>query len=293
MRKLLTAWIVVFAFAYIAYAGLMFATQRSLLFPIAGDTTHRPTVHLPDYASAVELPGADGNVRGLFLRGPPGRAPVLMFSHGNAELADELVDRFDAIRALGVHVFVLEYPGYGGAAGVTTADSIAAAQVVAYDWLAANPAVDSDRIVAMGVSIGGGPAAELTRHRRIRALVLLSTFSTLDALAGEMYLPALLLRDRFDSEPTLRDYRGPVLIAHGRHDEIIPFAHALRLVAAARNKRFQPYECGHADCPYREPAFAELLGDFLRGYGVLAPTPGVEIAARGALPPHAAASLSH
>src|SRR5439155_16972815 len=104
--------------------------------------------------------------------------------------------------------------------------------------LAARDDVDPQRIVAMGVSIGGGPACELALSRPVRALVLLSTFTSIDEFARAFWLPPFLARDRFDNRARVSAFAGPVLVLHGRHDELIPFAHGQALAAAAKHAQF-------------------------------------------------------
>jgi len=88
-------------------------------------------------------------------------------------------------------------------------------------------------------------------------------------IARRMGAPAFLLRDRYDNL-ALRDYDGPVLLFHGRDDDIIPYRNSEYLLKAAPNATLVPMECGHNDCPFFEPAFMERLRQFLLHSGVLA-----------------------
>lgn len=264
MRRFAIIVLVAACCAYALYAGLFWRQQRYLLFPIASPERHALRAPLPEYGRLVELPASFGTARAVFLRGPQGVAPAVVYTHGNGEIVDQHVRGFDAIRALGFHVLLVEYPGYGGADGETSLENIAQASVAAYDWLVRQPDVDRERVVAMGKSLGGAAAAELTRHRPVRALVLQSTFTAVADFASQLYLPAWLVRDPFDSVARLRAFAGPVLVTHGRRDELIPFAHGERLAAAARTATSRWYDCGHNDCPYEGADYLALLGDFLQ-----------------------------
>lgn len=264
MRRLAIIVLATAFSVYSLYAALFWWKQRELLFPIASTERHALRAELPDYARLVERPAWFGTARAVFLRGPEGRAPAIVYTHGNGEIIDQHLRGFDAIRALGVHVLLVEYPGYGGADGETSRDTIAAASVVAYDWLARQPEVDPERIVAMGKSLGGAAAAELTRHRRVRALVLQSTFTAVADFAAQLRLPRWLVRDPFDSVARLAAFDGPVLVTHGRRDEVIPFAQGQSLAAAARQVTSRWYDCGHNDCPYDGADYLALLGGFLK-----------------------------
>ncbi len=56
------------------------------------------------------------------------------------------------------------------------------------------------------------------------------------------------LQDPLDSAALLGRYTGPTLLFHGVRDEIVPFAHAERLVQLAQRGRLHKLACGHNDC---------------------------------------------
>jgi pimeloyl-ACP methyl ester carboxylesterase len=265
VRRLL----LVLAAHYVVYAAVMYSMQRSMLFPLAQDAPHAYAGTLPPPAELVELPVSYGRARAVLLRGALPRAPAIVYTHGNAETVDELVSSFEPVRALGLHVLLLEYPGYAGADGAPSRSSIDEASAAAFDWLARRPEVDAQRIVAMGVSLGGAPAAELTQLRPVRALVLMSTFTAVANFANAYGLPAFLARDDYDSAQRVREFTGAVFVAHGRVDSIIPFAQGETLARATPHGELHALDCGHNDCPYHSAAFAEQLGKFLVANGVL------------------------
>ena len=60
----------------------------------------------------------------------------------------------------------------------------------------------------------------------------------------------------------MREIEAPVLVVHGRHDEIIPFANAGR-IAAARDAPVVALSCGHNDCAYLEGEALVRIARFL------------------------------
>lgn len=258
--------------AYAGYCAFFYTVQRQLLFPLADGSHHPFRVELAEPARLVEPAVSFGRARGVFLPGPPTQAPAVLFFHGNGETVDQHVRSFDALRALGLHVLLVELPGYAGADGEPNFQSLVEVSTAAYDWLAQQPLVDPSRIVALGRSIGGAPAAELSRHRSLAALVLLSTFASTADLARDHYLPPWLVRDPFDSAARIAAFPQAVLLMHGDHDTLIPPAHARKLAAASPRTRLHREACGHNDCAYFDRDFALLVGDFLRAQRVLAAT---------------------
>lgn len=174
--------------------------------------------------------------------------PLMIFSHGNAELAADWVGEFRSVRDW-TSVLLVEYPGYGGAAGAPTETSIIAAMHAAYDWAANDPRVDPKRIVAYGRSLGGGAAARLSVDRPVSALILESSFASIADFARRFLAPRFLVRDLFDNREALTSYRGPLLLIHGRRDNTVPIEHARELVRLVPNARLHEVDCGHNDCP--------------------------------------------
>src|SRR4051812_39574920 len=102
LRRLLAA-------ALLAYAGLvvaLFVKQRDLIYPRNGHTRKPwgPVVTTPAGLPAIEVPGS----------------PMVAFFHGNGHQIASL----PFLTKLGTGLLVAEYPGYGGAPGEPTEDSI-------------------------------------------------------------------------------------------------------------------------------------------------------------------------
>lgn len=270
LRRVLGGVAFLVVLAYAAYAAFFYTVQRQLLFPLADGQRHPFRVLLAAPARLVEPTVSFGRARGVFLPGsrvepdPAAPAPAMLFFHGNGETIDQHLSSFDALRALGLHVFLLELPGYAGADGEPGFDSLIEASTAAYDWLAQHPLVDRARIVALGRSIGGAPAAELSRHRPLAALVLLSTFASTADLARDHYLPRWLVRDPFDTAARVAAFPRAVLLMHGDNDGLIPLAHARKVAAASPRAQLHREACGHNDCAYFDRDLARLVGDFLR-----------------------------
>jgi len=254
------------------YFALACAMQRSMLFPAPPITDPDALARIPG-AERIWLDTHDARAEAWYLPPIPLNlrpAPLVVFSHGNAELIDDWAGAFEPLRRWGAGVLLVEFPGYGRSTGSPSQRSIAATLTSAFDRMQARPDVDSRRIVAYGRSLGGGAACALARERSVAALVLESTFTSVRQLARGFGLPGFLVRDPFDNLDVLRTYPGPVLIVHGEHDEIIPVAHAAALHAAAARSRLALEPCGHNDC--QRPW--ELVRVFLRENGLLGRSDG-------------------
>ena len=256
---------------YPLYAAVMFGKQEQILFPASSDKHYALNVPLPASGRLVELPASFGRVRMFYQPVAQSSAPsaVILYTHGNFEC---IQDSFALARPLvetGISVLQLEFPGFCGADGDPSFANIVAAEDLAYDWLAQQPEVDKSRIVAMGYSIGGGVASELTRRRAVRALVLLSTYTSVEDIAHRYMLPGFLVRYPFDNMARVHDYPGPIFFEHGKRDHVIPFAMGQRLAQSKPGSEFVALECGHDDCRFDQSLFSALLPAWLAKNAIL------------------------
>ena len=256
---------------YAAYCVLLFLVQRQVVFP----RYMIPTPATPDLqALGIEplwLETSFGKVEAGYL--PPISAekpsPAVIFGHGNGELIDYWPNELGRFASMGVGLLLVEYPGYGRSAGSPSQESISETFIQAYDRLAARHDVDAARIVLFGRSLGGGAVCDLALKRPSAALILMSCFKSVSAFAVRYLAPAFLIRDPFDNLSAVRQYPGPVLVIHGRFDEVVPFSHGRALNAAARNAKMMVYEAGHNDCPPDWAVFWRDVEEFVRVNGIL------------------------
>src|SRR5207248_5963463 len=123
-------------------------------------------------------------------------------------------------------VLIFDYPGYGRSEGSPSEAGCYAAAEAAYAWLVQTQQVPPGQIILYGGSLGGGVAVELARRQPHRALILVSTFTSIPDMAQQLYpwLPARwLVRNRFDSLAKIGQCTQPVFIAHGTADGLLPY----------------------------------------------------------------------
>ncbi len=258
---------------YIAYCGMLFILQRQVLFPryMIGNIP-KGNVPAPGIEPAFLKTGS-GKVEAWYmppvsvLSGKPSAAVI--FAHGNGELIDFWPEELRNFTKLGMGVLLVEYPGYGRSEGSPSQKSITDVFVSAYDFISAKKEVDPSRIVLLGRSVGGGAVCALAKKRPSAALILMSTFTSVRSFASKYFVPGFLMRDPFDNLETVGAYSGPVLIIHGKQDEIIPFSHGIMLSKAARNCKMIAYDCGHNDCPPDPHIFWRDIEYFLKQSGII------------------------
>ena len=245
--------LVVLVLVAAAMAGI-YLVQRSMMFPGGMRSADRAAIarHPGLESSWIEIAGARVETWFAPARGHgDGRSrPLVIFAHGNGELIDDWPEALAGFAERGIHLLLVEYPGYGRSTGRSSQASISAVMLAAYDAAVTRPGVDRDRVVLYGRSLGGAAVCSLLGRRSVAALILQSSFTSVTALAREAFLlPAFLVRDAFDNLSAVEAYTGPVLVVHGTSDTIIPHAHGVALSRAASRGRLISYRCGHNDCP--------------------------------------------
>ena len=253
-------------FLYLVYCGLLFVIQRRVLFP-------RHLIGRP--SNNEDIPGLEkiwvetsfGKIETWFLPQTAGRltepAPAVIFAHGNGELIDFWPYELKKLNRLGIGVLLVEYPGYGRSKGSPSQKSITEAFTGAYDVLVTREDVDASKIVLLGRSVGGGAVCILAAKRPSAALILMSSFTSVRSFSSKYLVPDFLVRDPFDNLAVVRAYHGPVLVIHGKFDEVIPFSHGKTLFQEAKHGKIITYESGHNDCPPSWDIFWRDIETFL------------------------------
>lgn len=260
------------AVVYACVLGLVFVFQSRLVYypQIGRAVTVTPQAYGLAFES-VELATEDGEkLHAWWVPAAGARGTVLMF-HGNAGNISHRLDYLLMFSRLGYSTLIMDYRGYGNSTGSPTEEGTYRDALAAWRYLTEKRGVRPADIVVFGESLGGAVASWLAARHRPRALVLASTFTSVTDLGAQVYwlLPVRLLsRFRYDNFANLKAIRSPVLIAHSRDDDIVPFAHGQKLFdAASEPKQFLETRGGHNEgLIFVHEEWVRTLADFLGRY---------------------------
>jgi uncharacterized protein len=262
--------------AYALLVVLVYLAQERLMYLPMATLVTTPAAHGMPYED-VHLTAADGvRLHGWFIPVPEPRG-VLLFFHGNAGNISHRMESIRIFRRLGLSVFIIDYRGYGQSGGRPGEAGIRKDARAAWAYLRESRRIPARDIVIFGRSLGAAVAAELAVGRQPGGVILESPFTSAADLASEVYpwLPVrTLLRHHYDVLDILPRVTAPLLIAHSRHDEIVSFDHALRLMEVAHEGTvLMEMEGGHNDGFLRTgERYVRELDEFLRMH-VFAPEP--------------------
>ncbi|HEX9684476.1 MAG TPA: alpha/beta hydrolase [Burkholderiales bacterium] len=278
MRRMLGELLIPLAIAYGAVLVLVYLFQSHLVF-FPG--TGREAVVTPQSYGlrfeSVQIRTADGEtLHGWWVPAENTRGAVLFF-HGNAGNISHRVDYLQMFHRLRYSTLIVDYRGYGQSTGAPSETGTYRDAEAAWEHLRhARLARPQDVVIAgesLGAAVATWLAAEVSGAAKDspRAVLLFSTFTSVTDLGADVYwfLPVRLMsRIGYDNVANLKRIRAPVLIAHSRDDDIVPFAHGRKLFEAASDpKAFLEMRGGHNDgFVFTRPEWVAELGAFLDRY---------------------------
>jgi uncharacterized protein len=202
-----------------------------------------------------------------------------LYCHGNTGNLSNTAHVMPYLLDAGINVLLFDYRGFGRSTGSPSLsgiidDGVTAARL--HEQLRPKNLPS----ILYGYSLGGAIAAQIIRRHPFDGLILQSTFTNLPDIARVTFprVPLHLIRGRlFDTIEVVRNLTVPVLIIHGRTDEVCPFwmAQQLHDVCGASSKKLILVDGGlHKDL-FARPDAQKLVTEINRFAAELQCTPHV------------------
>ncbi|MBD3672167.1 MAG: alpha/beta hydrolase [Planctomycetaceae bacterium] len=182
-------------------------------------------------------------------------APTVFYFHGNrSHLASRawIVKRLQ--KQLGWNIFIFDYRGYGRSSGTPRIKHLLSDAEDAFDYLCKQRGLKHKEVIVVGRSLGGAVAAHVAVNQGAKALIVECTFSSLleaASVSWPRWLVRPLVGDKLNTASIIHKFEGPLIIAHGEQDNLIPFEQGEKLLEKSiEPKYFFPFpELGHRDHP--------------------------------------------
>jgi alpha-beta hydrolase superfamily lysophospholipase len=275
-----------------------------------------PSLGLP--YEPITVPSGDLELPGWFIPargGEPG--PGVALIHGWESARDRTLPMAVFLHAAGFHCLTLDVRAHGAnpaealpmSAGEFGLDALAAFRALIARDEVTDGAISGHSMGAIGAILAAAAdprvaavvatSAPADPYRLTRQTFRLAQLPIPDPIAyplawltTRVYLkPRGHVVDEVSATNAIARYRGPVLLAHGELDQVVPFGHMGRLAAAARRARAgdpgaSPVETvavtgGQHSWLYEDPAYRSAVARFLATAlgGPLAPDDAAAIAA--------------
>lgn len=168
----------------------------------------------------------DIQLKSWFVKKDLKKYKTLVFFHGNAGNLFNRVHKLNELNKLDINILLISWRGFSGNRGKPTEKNLYNDAKKSIKWLE-DLGVKKDKIILYGESLGTGVAVELAQENKYNCIILESPFTSI-ANAAKIYYPYLpinlLLKDRYDSLNKIDKIKTPVLIMHGKQDDLVPFS---------------------------------------------------------------------
>ena len=154
---------------------------------------------------------------------------TIIYSHGNSTDIGKLYNyMLELATQLKVSILVYEYSGYGTSTGLSSEIAIKHDIIAAYEYLLQY--IPWKNIILFGNSLGSYPACILSSSYPVAGVILQSPIASGLSLFYNS-VRADFKRDIFNNLALASKIKCPVLVIHGKEDDIIPISHAENIVS--------------------------------------------------------------
>ena len=177
-------------------------------------------------------------------------APIILFFHGNGEIAPEYDDIASVYNQNGFNFTVADFRGYGFSNGTPNAGNTMSDAHIILDsvliYLKEN--YYTGPIILMGRSLGSVSVIELSSRypNDFSGLIIESGFAEEFPLFELIGMSASQVgfkkEDGFMNDKKIKKYSGPLLVIHAEKDHIIPYSQGEKLIelCPSKNKKLIP-----------------------------------------------------
>ena len=165
---------------------------------------------------------------------------TLVFFHGNAGNLSNRIYKLNQLSKLDLNIIILAWRSFSGNEGEPSEQNLYNDAKKTIEWLNSR-GVKNKNMILYGESLGTGIAVELGQINEFGGIILESPFTSMTNAAKNIYpwLPVkYLLKDKYDSEKKIKNIKIPILIMHGKKDNIVPFKMGKKLYDLANNPKF-------------------------------------------------------
>lgn len=223
---------------YLMLCLTLYVAQRKLLYIPSHDLL-TPEHYGIKNIHAITFSTEDGITLTSWFKKPETDEPVILYFHGNAGHLGDRSEKYQRFADAGFGLLALSYRGYGTSQGKPSEKGLYHDARAAINYLASQN-IPSKQIILYGESLGSGVAVQMATEYDIRAIVLEAPYTSVANRAQELYpyVPAKwLLKDKFNSIKKIKQVNAPLLIFHGKMDNVIPFRHGMTLFDAANTPK--------------------------------------------------------
>ncbi len=165
---------------------------------------------------------------------------TILFLHGNAGSLENRIHKINHFKDININFLIIAWRGFNDNKGEPTEKGLYEDARSAVRWLNSK-GVNVKDIIIYGESLGTGVAIEIAQNKSFAGIILESPFTSMIDVAKDKYpyLPVkLLLKDKYESDKKIKNINSPILIMHGKVDNIVPFHMGKKMYELANEPKY-------------------------------------------------------
>ena len=231
LSSIFLAYVVILLFTYLY--------QRNLLYHPSENNYQGDSINFNYQEVLIEV---DENIKlkSWVIKKDLKNYKTILYFHGNAGDLTNRVHKLNELNKLDLNILIISWRGFSGNPGKPTEKNLYNDARKSVQWLN-DYGVENRNIFLYGESLGTGVATELGQDNSFAGIILESPYTSI-ADAAKIYYPYLpidlLLKDRYDSSQKIININIPILIMHGKKDDVVPFKMGVELFEKANKPKF-------------------------------------------------------
>ena len=193
---------------------------------------------------------------------------TLVLLHGNAGNLSNRIYKLNELNKLDINILLISWRGFSGNKGSPTEKNLYEDAEAAIRWLYKKQ-VENNQIILYGESLGSGVVLEIAKKNNFNSIILESPFTSIENSAKIYYpyLPVrLLLKDRYDSISKIKMINSPILIMHGKKDDVVPFSMGKELFEKANSPKQSYFTTEDDHMMEFNSSLLREINDFIKKY---------------------------
>ena len=165
---------------------------------------------------------------------------TILFLHGNAGSLENRIHKINHFKDININFLIVAWRGFSGNKGKPTEDGLYEDARSSVRWLKTK-GVDEKNLIIYGESLGTGIATEIAQNKNFAGVILESPFTSMIDAGKDKYpfLPVrFLLKDKYESDKKIKNIKSPILVMHGKIDNIVPFYMGKKIYELANNPKY-------------------------------------------------------
>ena len=223
---------------YLILLTLIYINQRKLLYLPSENNYLDDPINFTYNEFFIEV-DKDVKIKSWLIEKDLKKYKTILFLHGNAGNLFNRSYKLNRLNELNLNVLIISWRSFSGNSGKPNETNLYGDAKKAVKWLNER-GVETKNIILYGESLGTGVAVEIGQTNKFNSIILESPYTSM-IKAAKIYYPYLpvkfLLKDKYDSEKKIKNIKTPILIMHGKKDNIVPFYMGKKLFETANEPK--------------------------------------------------------